>query len=133
MPYQMWPTYPYSAIPYPLSTSTSQCSYQQGQMQQPTQPQNSILTVFVSSEEEVNLYPVAAGVTVLLVSFNLGKFYLKSTAKNGVPEVLRVFDFTEVTQNVQPNQNDDIFVRKKDFDEISNRLNALIEKLGGDK
>lgn len=96
------------------------------------QPQNSILTVFVNSEEEVNFYPVAAGVTVMLVSFNLGKFYLKSTGKNGVPEPLRVFDFTEEAIATQ-NQNETKFVSQEDFDALSKKLDTLINSLGGDK
>lgn len=100
--------------------------------QQPQQAQNSILTVFVNSEDEVNFYPVAAGVTVMLVSFNLGKFYLKSTGKNGVPEPLRVFPFTEETR-LPANQNDDVFVRREDFDALSNKIDSLINSLGGEK
>lgn len=100
--------------------------------QQPQQAQNSILTVFVNSEDEVNFYPVAAGVTVMLVSFNLGKFYLKSTGKNGVPEPLRVFPFTEETR-LPANQNEDVFVRREDFDTLSNKLDSLIKSLGGEK
>lgn len=96
------------------------------------QPQNSILTVFVNSEEEVNFYPVAAGVTVMLVSFNLGKFYLKSTGKNGVPEPLRVFNFTEEAHAAQ-NQNETKFVSQEDFDALSKKLDTLINSLGGDK
>jgi hypothetical protein len=98
----------------------------------PQQPQNSILTVFVNSEEEVNFYPVAAGVTVMLVSFNLGKFYLKSTGKNGVPEPLRVFNFSEEAHAAQ-NQNETKFVSQEDFDALSKKLDTLIKSLGGDK
>lgn len=103
-------------------------------IQQPQQ-QSSLLTVFVDSEEEVNMYPVAAGVTVMLVSFKLGKFYLKTTGKNGVPEPLRVFPFTEETATSPvPTQNQNpLYASAEALENISNKLNDLIAKLGGDE
>ena len=63
-----------SAVPPYLGQPTTVPNYTQMQpTMQPQQQTNSLLTIFVNSEEEVNYYPVAAGVTVLLVSFNLGK------------------------------------------------------------
>lgn len=104
---------------------------QQPQVQQPS----SLLTVFVDSEEEVNMYPVAAGVTVMLICFKLGKFYLKATGKNGVPEPLRVFSFTEEAVSTQvPTQNQNpIYASAEALENISNKLNDLIAKLGGDE
>lgn len=93
--------------------------------------QNSILTIFVNSEDEVNFYPVAAGVTVMLVSFNLGKFYLKTTGKNGVPEPLRVFDFKEIIMNPQP-QIDSNYATKDEMKSLSDKLDKLISSLGGE-
>lgn len=116
---------PYQQPTIPYATPVSQ-------NMQPAQQQNSILTVFVSSEEEVNFYPVAAGVTVMLISFNLGKFWLKSTGKNGVPEPLRTFDFSE--NSVAPQiQNDGNFATKDELQAISNKLDKLITSLGGEK
>ena len=107
---------------------------QQPQVQQPS----SLLTVFVDSEEEVNMYPVAAGVTVMLICFKLGKFYLKATGKNGVPEPLRVFSFIEEALNntaTGTNQNavNPIYASAEALENISNKLNDLIAKLGGDE
>lgn len=99
----------------------------------PQQSQNTLLTVLVSSMDEVLNYPVAAGVTVLLIDFNGGTFWLKSTSKTGVPETLRAFDFKELVQSQPQNQNEMNFVTKDDFNALSDKLNALIDKLGGDK
>lgn len=121
-----------SAVPPYLGQPTTVPNYTQMQpTMQPQQQTNSLLTIFVNSEEEVNYYPVAAGVTVLLVSFNLGKFYVKSTGKNGVPEPLRVFNFTEETTHMV-NQNEGQFVTKSDLDAVTDKLNKLIESLGGE-
>lgn len=101
------------------------------QPQPQIQGQNSILTVFVNSEDEVNFYPVAAGVTVMLVSFNLKKFWLKSTEKNGIPGPLRVFDFNEVTPAPQ-NQGNENYVTKEEMALLSSKLDKLISSLGGE-
>lgn len=107
--------------------------YQTAVPMQPQQPQNTLLTVLVSSMDEVLNYPVAAGVTVILVDFNGRMFWLKSTSKTGVPEPLRKFNFDEEIPQTPQNQNASNFVTKEDFDSLNDRLNALIEKLGGDK
>lgn len=116
-------------FPYPASTVQNQPQVQQ---------QSSLLTVFVDSEEEVNMYPVAAGVTVILICFKLRKFYLKTTGKNGVPEPLRVFSFTEealsnTATGTNQNSVNPIYASAEALENISNKLNDLIAKLGGDE
>ena len=96
-------------------------------LQQPQQ-QTSLLTVFVDSENEVNDYPVAAGTTVQLISFKLNKFWLKSTATNGVPQPVRSFSFTEEIQN---NQTEVKSVTREEFDALSKKLDKLLNELGG--
>ena len=63
---------------------------------------NSVMTVFVDGEAGANAYPVAAGYTVMLIDFNSGKFWIKGTDPNGVPQRMRTFDFKE--KIVQPGQ-----------------------------
>ena len=99
---------------------------------QPQQPQNNsgnIMTIFVSSEEEANSYPVAAGTTVLLLCFNLNKFWLKSTSTSGVPEQLREFSFDEKTPIVANPTG----VTREEFDSLSKKIDKLINDLGGTK
>lgn len=122
--------YGYSPYTPMYGVQHNQLPVQQQQTQ--TQQNAGLMTIFVNSEDEVNFYPVAAGLTVMLVSFNMGKFYLKSTGKNGVPEPLRVFSFNEETSLPQI-QNGGTFVTRDELDNLSDKLNALIEKLGGDK
>lgn len=95
---------------------------------QPQQTPGSIMTIFVNSEDEVKNYPVAAGVTVLLLSFNLKKFWLKSTSTNGVPEGLRVFPFEEATPAQTPQPGG---VSREEFDSLSKKIDKLISDLGG--
>ena len=128
------PYFPASAYPSALTPTTVgginySPSYGQTSvpLQQPQQ-QTSLLTVFVDSENEVNDYPVAAGTTVQLISFKLNKFYLKSTATNGVPQPVRSFSFTEEIQN---NQNEPSSVSREEFDALSKKLDKLLNELGG--
>jgi hypothetical protein len=93
---------------------------------------NGLMVVLVETEDEVNYYPVAAGYTVMLVSFKLGKFWLKSTSKNGIPEPLRVFDFSEVVIEPQVQESGN-YATKAEMLAISEKLDKLISNLGGDK
>ena len=94
-------------------------------LQQPQQNQSGLMTIMVSSEDEMLNYPV--DVTVLLISFNLGKFWLKSTSTNGVPQQPRIFDFTEKT-TIQPTTNG---VTREEFDSLNQKIDKLIAELGG--
>lgn len=101
-------------------------------MQQTSANSGNMMTIFVNSEAEVNNYPVAAGLTVLLISFDLKRFWLKSTDTSGVPKPLRTFTFDENPQPMNVNQNGSS-VTRQEFDALSNKLNKLLTELGGDK
>lgn len=106
------------------------------QPQQPQQSQGSLTTVPISSTNPMDVvlnYPVGAGDTVIFIDFGSGVFWLKSTSRTGVPEPLRKFNFEEEIPQTPQNQNESNFVTKEDFNSLSDRLNALIDKLGGDK
>ena len=108
----------------------SQTAYQQP-VQQPAQQTSNgqLLTVFVDSETEVNDYPVAAGTTVQLISFKLGKFWLKSTATNGVPQPVRIFSFKEETPTPEIQNG---AVSREEFDALNTKLDKLLKELGGE-
>lgn len=112
---------------YPTNYQTPVQQQYQPQMQQTNN--GSLMTVFIDREEDVNDYPVAAGTTVQLISFKLGKFWLKSTATNGVPQPLRTFSFTEQTPPTKI-QNDG--VSRAEFDALNNKLDKLLKELGGE-
>lgn len=100
-------------------------------VQSNTAPASGFMTIFVNSEEEVTNYPVAAGLTVLLISFNLKKFWLKGTDMSGIPTPLRTFSFDETTP--VKNQNDLDTVSRSEFNALSNKIDKLISELGGMK
>lgn len=116
---------------YPQATGVNYIPYNYQTaipLQQPQQnTQSGLMTIMVSSEDEMINYPVAAGVTVLLISFNLGKFWLKSTSTNGVPQQPRVFEFTEKT-TLQPQVG---AVTREEFNSLNSKIDKLIAELGG--
>ena len=59
--------------------------------------------------------------------FNLGKFWLKSTSTNGVPQQPRVFEFTEKT-TLQPQVG---AVTREEFNSLNSKIDKLIAELGG--
>ena len=128
-PYAPYQSYPNGYYPPTNGTMNYGQSNTSTTFQQPQQ-QTSLLTVFVDSEAEVNDYPVAAGTTVQLISFKMGKFYLKSTATNGVPQPIRVFNFTEETKAPEIQNG---AVSRDEFNALNEKLNKLIQELGGDK
>lgn len=103
-------------------------------MQQPQQTQQNggFMTIFVNDENEVNNYPVAAGLTVLLISFDRKKFWLKGTDTSGVPRQLRTFSFEETTPVASQNQNGSE-ISREEFNALNEKLNKLIAELGGTK
>ena len=131
------PTGPYyqSTNPYSGSYTYNPDPYGYSRTAMPGQPaqqnnSNSLMTVLVNSEDEVNNYPVAAGFTVMLVDFSHNKFWLKSTAMNGVPQPPRVFTISEISQQPTQIQNGSN-VTREEFDALNSKLTKLIASLGG--
>lgn len=120
---------PYGYTPYTgFQPNTYYPNYQQPVTQQQTSTNVSLMTVFVNSDQEVDEYPVAAGVTVQLINFKAGKFYLKSTGTNGVPQPIRRFSFTE---DSMPAQNQNGAVSRDEFNALSEKFDKLLKELGG--
>lgn len=121
----------YTAPSY-LQAGTAGQYYQNLAAPQPAAGSNSsLMTVLVSSEDEVNNYPVAAGMTVMLMDFSHRRFWIKSTAMNGVPQSPRVFSMEEITPQPAKLQNDSNMVTREEFDTLTKKLDKLISSLGG--
>lgn len=110
----------------------------QQQAQQVAQPQDNGI-IWVQGEAAARSFMVGAGKSVLLMDSENSVFYLKSTDMSGMPQPLRIFDYTERTTAPQSNQiiestaheiDTSMFVTK---DELEQRLSALInQKKKGD-
>ena len=103
------------------------------QIQQPVQQDNGI--IWVSGIEGAKSYLVGAGKSVLLMDSESSVFYIKSTDMSGMPQPLRIFDYTErvgqsSTSHADANKIDtSMFVTR---DELEERLMAISNsKKGG--
>ena len=71
---------------------------------------------------------VAAGNSVLLMDSDASVFYLKSTDASGMPQPMRIFDYTErsgtAVPEAQPNTD---YVTRDEFNALAARLNALTD------
>lgn len=97
--------------------------------QQPTPHDNGI--IWVSGIEGAKSYLVGSGKSVLLLDSENNTFYIKSTDMSGMPQPLRIFDYTERTSQPQSNQILEAQVREIDTsmfvtrDELEERLSKL--------
>ena len=101
--------------------------------------QKGITTVAIISGgyQSAESYPVAAGNTAVLMDFNLGKFWLKTTDIYGRPLPMEEYQFFKPTAMQQPaqepaqqNQND--YVKKEDLNAVVQMVTELYKELKGD-
>lgn len=93
--------------------------------QQQYQQNNNVIVVTVQGEQGASMYPVAAGNTVLLIDFNLKKFWIKATDINGLPSKFAAFTFKEDVKT----QNTNNFVPRNEFDEWKQSMDAQLQKI----
>lgn len=94
------------------------------------QPQQSAPIIWVQGEEGAKAYMVAAGNSVLLMDSENSTFYIKSTDASGMPQPLRIFDYTERSASQkQPTQTaqkpKDEYVTRQEFNALTARFDAL--------
>lgn len=98
---------------------------------QPQQPaQQSSPIIWVQGEEGAKAYMVAAGNSVLLMDSENSTFYIKATDASGMPQPLRIFDYTERSASQkQPTQTaqkpKEEYVTRQEFNALTARFDAL--------
>lgn len=88
------------------------------------QAQNNQIT-WVQGEAAAKAFPVGAGQAVLLMDSESTVFYIKSTDQSGMPQPLRVFDYTERTAQQHsgtPTKTPDEYVTRAEFDEFKKTI-----------
>lgn len=122
----MFPNY-YQPHYYPAQIQMPQMP-EPRQTQQPQQNNNGL--IWVQGEAGAKSYPVAPGSTVMLMDSEESRFYIKSADVSGMPQPLRIFDYTERTaQSKQPEViNADGFVSRAEFEELKTLVNGLTAK-----
>ena len=73
-------------------------------VQQPQPQQNDSGILWVQGEAGAKSWAVAPGKSVMLMDSESNTFYIKSTDQSGMPMPLRIFDYSERTQQAQQNQ-----------------------------
>lgn len=99
-------------------------------MQQPAAQNQQI--IWVQGEEGAKAYMVAAGNSVLLMDSETSTFYIKTTDNSGMPQPLRIFDYTErktqQKQAVQEKSEAKDYVTREEFEALAAKFETLTAK-----
>jgi hypothetical protein len=104
---------------------------QQNVPQQQVQPQNNGI-IWVQGEQAAKGYPVAPNQSVLLMDSEQSAFYIKSADNAGMPQPLRIFDYSERNTNPVPvqqasQQSEQNFVTHTEFEEKLEEIKSMIK------
>lgn len=88
--------------------------------------------IWVQGEAGAKAYPVAPGNQVLLMDSETNKFFIKSADYSGMPQPLRVFEYSEVVNKPAieadvKNQND--YVSREEFEGFKIKLDEMKKAL----
>lgn len=118
---------------YPSYNYVPQQQLNQPVVQQVTQPVNDTGILWVQGEAGAKSWAVAPGKSVMLMDSESNTFYIKSSDNSGMPMPLRIFDYTErtqqLTQPVNVIQHEQIdtsqFITKEEFEK---RLSEFVQR-----
>ena len=118
---------------YPSYNYVPQQQLNQPVVQQVTQPVNDTGILWVQGEAGAKSWAVAPGKSVMLMDSESNTFYIKSSDNSGMPMPLRIFDYTErtqqLTQPVNVIQHEQIdtsqFITKE---ELEKRLSEFVQR-----
>ena len=122
------PNYPYYNNSYTplyapyMPSQTNPNNLSTNQLQGSQNVNNGI--IWVQGEAGAKSYLVGSGNSVLLMDSEQSRFYIKSTDNSGMPMPLRIFEYSEVTNNVDKKVN----VINSDYvthEELEKRLKEL--------
>ncbi len=122
--------------PYQAQYYTQMNQGFQPQMQTPAQnqpAQNSI--IWIQGEQAAKSYMVAPNTTVLLMDSESQRFYLKSSDASGMPQPLRVFEYTETTQTAKAKEPEapavdfSEYATKAEFDAFRSEIQGLMKTM----
>ena len=100
---------------------------QQNVPQQQAQPQNNGI-IWVHGEQAAKGYPVAPNQSVLLMDSEQSAFYIKSADNAGMPQPLRIFDYSErKAKQIPAQQPEHNFVTHSEFEEKLEELKSMIK------
>ena len=106
---------------------------QQNAPQQQVQPQSNGI-IWVQGEQAAKGYPVAPNQSVLLMDSEQSAFYIKSADNAGMPQPLRIFDYSERKAEQVPAQiPEQNFVTHSEFEEKLEEIKSMIKTTAKEK
>ena len=122
---------------YPAYTYTPYNQAQNTYMA-PTQTSSDNGIKWVQGEAGARACAINPGTSAVLMDSERDVFYIKTTELSGMPRPLRIFEFKEVTSELQEStskigRDASLFVTKEEFEERLNKLESLLNPKGGKK
>lgn len=116
--------YPMYPMPYQQQYPIQQQTVSNTPVTVNQNPQHGTGIIWVQGEAGAKAYPVAPGLSVLLMDSEKDCFYIKTTDASGVPMPLRTFTYTEVVQSQQVRQSEPQpqYVTREEFEELKRML-----------
>lgn len=116
--------YPMYPMPYQQQYPIQQQTVSNTPVTVNQNPQHGTGIIWVQGEAGAKAYPVAPGLSVLLMDSEKDCFYIKTTDASGVPMPLRTFTYTEVVQSQQVRQPEPQpqYVTREEFEELKRML-----------
>lgn len=99
----------------------------------PVQSQNGL--IWVQGESGAKSYMVAPNSTVMLMDSEGQRFYLKSTDASGMPQPLRIFEYTEKPQNAPKSVSNaqaidySSFATKAEFEAFRAEIDGILKNI----
>lgn len=117
---------PYEQAPYPRYGNPYQYVPQQNYAvpQQPI-PQPDSNMIWVQGISGGNAYPLQSGKSAVLFDTEAKRFFIKTVDASGMPQALRVFNYTEETETNEketPAIDTSMFITREEFTEAINSL-----------
>ena len=95
----------------------------------PQQQNNGI--VWVQGEAAAKAYPVGPGQAVLLMDSEASAMYIKSTDQSGMPQPLRIFDYTErsvtTSESGLVKKNHEDYITRDEFEAFRDEIKKNIK------
>ena len=90
------------------------------------QPQPDTSIIWVQGESGAKAYPVQNGKSVVLFDSESERFFIKTADASGMPQPLRVFQYSETNENEVKSQSIDTsnFITRAEFEEVIEKLKS---------
>ena len=122
---------PYQSQYYTQMQQAYAPQMQQAPVQNQQSGQNSI--IWIQGEQAAKSYMVAPNTTVLLMDSESQRFYLKSSDASGMPQPLRVFEYTETTAKAKepeaPAVDFSAFATRAEFDAFRSEVQGMLKSM----